>query len=280
MITLSFLVGQDNLAPSSTSHPGSRVHAALAPYGPSPCTTWPGRAGVSLITASRALSNPDKVSAATIARVQQAVEATGYIPNLLAGGLKSKRSDGGRRAGAGDLGAAVPADGAAADRGAGPQRLPADPRADRLRPRARRGAARHHDRPPRRRHRRRRPAARRRGHRTAAAPRHPGGRDLGPERPPGRHGGRLLAPEGRQRGRRLLPRQGLASVSASPPPTTSAPRMRREGFVSAVGRDVPTAIVPAPSNLRSAGARWASCCAGPEAAGGLLQLRRSGRRAS
>lgn len=49
-------------------------------------------AGVSLITASRALSNPGLVSAKTIARVQQAVEATGYIPNLLAGGLKSRRS--------------------------------------------------------------------------------------------------------------------------------------------------------------------------------------------
>ncbi len=49
-------------------------------------------AGVSLITASRALSNPSLVSEATIARVQRAVELTGYIPNLLAGGLKSKRS--------------------------------------------------------------------------------------------------------------------------------------------------------------------------------------------
>jgi LacI family gluconate utilization system Gnt-I transcriptional repressor len=49
-------------------------------------------AGVSLITASRALSNPGVVSAKTIARVQQAVERTGYLPNLLAGGLKSKRS--------------------------------------------------------------------------------------------------------------------------------------------------------------------------------------------
>lgn len=49
-------------------------------------------AGVSLMTASRALGNPGLVSAKTIARVQQAVEATGYIPNLLAGGLKSKRS--------------------------------------------------------------------------------------------------------------------------------------------------------------------------------------------
>lgn len=49
-------------------------------------------AGVSLITASRALSNPGVVSEKTIARVQRAVEVTGYIPNLLAGGLKSRRS--------------------------------------------------------------------------------------------------------------------------------------------------------------------------------------------
>ncbi|MBL8362114.1 MAG: LacI family DNA-binding transcriptional regulator [Rubrivivax sp.] len=49
-------------------------------------------AGVSLITASRALSNPAVVSKATIERVQRAVEATGYVPNRLAGGLKSKRS--------------------------------------------------------------------------------------------------------------------------------------------------------------------------------------------
>jgi LacI family gluconate utilization system Gnt-I transcriptional repressor len=49
-------------------------------------------AGVSLITASRALSNPTLVTAKTIARVQLAVVTTGYIPNLLAGGLKSRRS--------------------------------------------------------------------------------------------------------------------------------------------------------------------------------------------
>lgn len=49
-------------------------------------------AGVSLITASRALGNPRIVSEATIARVRDAVRKTGYIPNLLAGGLKSKRS--------------------------------------------------------------------------------------------------------------------------------------------------------------------------------------------
>lgn len=49
-------------------------------------------AGVSLITASRALSKPELVTEKTIARVQSAVDVTGYIPNLMAGGLKSKRS--------------------------------------------------------------------------------------------------------------------------------------------------------------------------------------------
>jgi LacI family gluconate utilization system Gnt-I transcriptional repressor len=49
-------------------------------------------AGVSLMTVSRALTNPQLVSEATRERVREAVEATGYIPNLLAGGLKSKRS--------------------------------------------------------------------------------------------------------------------------------------------------------------------------------------------
>lgn len=49
-------------------------------------------AGVSLITASRAISKPSVVSEATIERVRKAVELTGYIPNLLAGGLKSRRS--------------------------------------------------------------------------------------------------------------------------------------------------------------------------------------------
>lgn len=49
-------------------------------------------AGVSKITASRALSNPSVVSPELRARVQAAVERIGYIPNLVAGGLKSRRS--------------------------------------------------------------------------------------------------------------------------------------------------------------------------------------------
>ena len=49
-------------------------------------------AGVSRMTASRSLSNPGVVAPETIEKVRKAVEATGYIPNLVAGGFKSKRS--------------------------------------------------------------------------------------------------------------------------------------------------------------------------------------------
>lgn len=49
-------------------------------------------AGVSLMTVSRAVSNPGVVSPATLERVKAAVARTGYIPNRLAGGLKSRRS--------------------------------------------------------------------------------------------------------------------------------------------------------------------------------------------
>ncbi len=49
-------------------------------------------ANVAPITASRALNTPDAVSAPILARVREAVERTGYVPNLLAGGLASKKS--------------------------------------------------------------------------------------------------------------------------------------------------------------------------------------------
>ena len=49
-------------------------------------------AGVSAITASRALNTPDKVSPEALARIRAAVSHTGYVPNLLAGGLASNRS--------------------------------------------------------------------------------------------------------------------------------------------------------------------------------------------
>ncbi|MFM1989684.1 MAG: hypothetical protein RJA99_2641 [Pseudomonadota bacterium] len=50
------------------------------------------RAGVGTITVSRALNTPERVSPEVRARVQAAIEATGYVPNLAAGTLKSRRS--------------------------------------------------------------------------------------------------------------------------------------------------------------------------------------------
>ncbi|UST53368.1 LacI family DNA-binding transcriptional regulator [Comamonadaceae bacterium OTU4NAUVB1] len=49
-------------------------------------------AGVSAITVSRALNTPDLVSPEAREKVRLAVERTGYVPNLLAGGLASNRS--------------------------------------------------------------------------------------------------------------------------------------------------------------------------------------------
>ncbi|MTV55226.1 LacI family DNA-binding transcriptional regulator, partial [Massilia buxea] len=49
-------------------------------------------ANVAPITASRALNTPQAVSDDILHRVREAVERTGYVPNLLAGGLASRRS--------------------------------------------------------------------------------------------------------------------------------------------------------------------------------------------
>lgn len=49
-------------------------------------------AGVSPITASRALHRPELVAEATRLRVQQAAEQSGYLPNSLAGGLTSRQT--------------------------------------------------------------------------------------------------------------------------------------------------------------------------------------------
>jgi LacI family gluconate utilization system Gnt-I transcriptional repressor len=49
-------------------------------------------AGVAPITASRALNTPDAVSPEVLERVRSAVVRTGYVPNMLAGGLASNKS--------------------------------------------------------------------------------------------------------------------------------------------------------------------------------------------
>lgn len=50
------------------------------------------RAGVSTATVSRYYNNPSVVAPSTAARIRAAINATGYVPNLIAGGLASSRS--------------------------------------------------------------------------------------------------------------------------------------------------------------------------------------------
>lgn len=49
-------------------------------------------AGVSLVTVSRAINEPTKLSPRKLAAVRAAIEQLGYVPNLTAGSLASKRS--------------------------------------------------------------------------------------------------------------------------------------------------------------------------------------------
>ncbi|MCK5444560.1 MAG: LacI family DNA-binding transcriptional regulator, partial [Rhodospirillaceae bacterium] len=49
-------------------------------------------ANVSQVTVSRALSNPSKVSANTLKKIRNAIEATGFVPNASASALASNRS--------------------------------------------------------------------------------------------------------------------------------------------------------------------------------------------
>src|SRR5215475_15129279 len=79
------------MAPSTPSHP-ARERRARRGSGRITLTDVAKLAGVSAITASRALNTPDRVSPDTLQRVREAVERTGYVPNMLAGGLASTRS--------------------------------------------------------------------------------------------------------------------------------------------------------------------------------------------
>ena len=49
-------------------------------------------AGVAPMTVSRVLNSPERVARDTAERVRTAIDALGYVPNLLAGGLSSRRS--------------------------------------------------------------------------------------------------------------------------------------------------------------------------------------------
>lgn len=50
-------------------------------------------AGVSMITVSRAINTPQQVSPATLDKVNAAIQALGYVPNLMAGSLRLSRSN-------------------------------------------------------------------------------------------------------------------------------------------------------------------------------------------
>lgn len=49
-------------------------------------------AGVTQVTVSRALSDPSKVSPKTMAKIRDAIDATGFVPNAIAGALASNKS--------------------------------------------------------------------------------------------------------------------------------------------------------------------------------------------
>ena len=82
-------------APPPASPPaGASRHRGRSPRatGSVTLTDVARLAGVSPITVSRVVNRPGLVSPDTAAHVQDVIERTGYVPNLLAGGLASKRS--------------------------------------------------------------------------------------------------------------------------------------------------------------------------------------------
>jgi LacI family gluconate utilization system Gnt-I transcriptional repressor len=80
---------------SGKAHPGPRpADSVLSGRGTGSVTLddVAKLAGVSPITVSRALNYPNKVAPKTLEKINQAIARTGYVPNLLAGGLASRKS--------------------------------------------------------------------------------------------------------------------------------------------------------------------------------------------
>ena len=72
--------------------PVARVRRARRGSGSLTLTDVARLAGVSPITVSRALNSPEQLNQETLAKVRDAIERTGYVPNRLAGGLASSKS--------------------------------------------------------------------------------------------------------------------------------------------------------------------------------------------
>lgn len=68
----------------------ARAHATRP--APVKITDVAAAAGVAPMTVSRVINTPDRVSPETTARVREAIDRLGYVPNLIAGGLSSRKS--------------------------------------------------------------------------------------------------------------------------------------------------------------------------------------------
>lgn len=68
------------------------IPPASAKNTPVKITDVAAAAGVAPMTVSRVINTPDRVSPETTARVRAAIERLGYVPNLIAGGLSSRKS--------------------------------------------------------------------------------------------------------------------------------------------------------------------------------------------
>ena len=68
----------------STHRPPVRLNVKLSDVA--------AAAGVAPMTVSRVLNTPEQVAPETAERVREAIERLGYVPNLLAGGLSSRKS--------------------------------------------------------------------------------------------------------------------------------------------------------------------------------------------
>lgn len=82
----SHKTGMSSSGKAKTPRPRSAGSGAVT------MTTVGRMAGVSQVTVSRALSDPSKVSPDTLRRINEAIEATGFVPNALAGALASRKS--------------------------------------------------------------------------------------------------------------------------------------------------------------------------------------------
>ena len=229
------------------------IPPAPAKNTPVKITDVAAAAGVAPMTVSRVINTPDRVSPETTARVREAIDRLGYVPNLIAGGLSSRKS---RMVAAivptiaHPMFASVVQSFSDSMRHAGYQVMLSISGYDEHRRRS------HVPRPA--------GTAPRRlaDHRIGLQPRrvadadrspHPRGRDLGRVEPPDRHDDRLRSRPGRRRGRGVPAGQGSRPVrradGARFPSVGAHPRLYRGGDARPAASVVLDQQMPAPSTI-------------------------------